>query len=165
MIHRVVEAFRALMRRAIAFICRLKGKEFNDEAYQDALQFVRFLLVGLTGTVVQLAVYYFLVFRFGHEHYLWWNTIAYCACVIDLYFWNRAVVFTGNKTNFGTFLRSCACYGATYAMQQGLLLLFVDVLHFSSVISPLLAMLLSTPANFVLNKLFAFGEKKEEKDV
>ena len=75
------------------------------------------------------------------------------------------MVFTGTNTNFGTFLRSCACYGATYAMQQGLLLLFVDVLHFSSVLSPLLAMLLSTPVNFVLNKLFAFGEKRKEGNV
>lgn len=162
MFHKIADAFRAWLRRAMAFFFRLAGRELTDENYENALQFVRFLLVGLTGSVVQLVVFYLLVFRFGRGHYLWWNTIAYCACVVDLYFWNRAVVFTGTKTNFGTFLRSCACYVATYAMQQGLLLLFVDVLHFSQIVSPLLAMFCSTPVNFVLNKVFAFGEKKKE---
>ena len=162
MFHTVAEKFRALVRRVLMLFARLFGKEPTDEAYNGALQFIRFLLVGLTGTVVQVGVYYLLVFNFGDAHYLWWNTIAYCASIVDLYFWNREVVFRGNKTNFGTFLRFCSCYGVTYVLQQTLLLLFVDALHISHFIAPLMAMFLSTPVSFTLNKVFTFRDQKKE---
>lgn len=147
-----------MLRKAAAFVFRILRKPWNEEIYQTVSQFVRFLLVGLTGSIVQLLVYYLLLWIGGSEKVLLWNTIAYCAAVADMIFLNSRIVFPDQPSAAGAAVRSALCYVVTYLFQQALLYLFHTVLQLPELLPPLLAMLLSCPVSFLLNKLFAFGK-------
>lgn len=63
----------------------------------------------------------------------------------------------------GVFVRMCMCYGVTYVMQIEIVYVGVETLHVSEMMVPVIAILITTPVNFVLNKRFAFKNRAGEK--
>lgn len=130
-----------------------------------AVQFLKFGIVGASNTLVSMAIYYLLLF-FG-IHYIPANTAGYIAGTLNAYYWNSKYVFkkedgevrSARKSLFRSFL----AYGVTYLISTALLYIWVDIFGISDKIAPIMNLVITTPLNFLLNKLWAFKRDKSEK--
>lgn len=150
--------FSNTSRSFLTSVLSLMGIKLSHEKWCVWEQFIKFLLVGLSNTVIVLVVYYFIIFVFGSNQYLIGQTVGYFVGILNSFFWNSRYVFH-NQTQVKkiAFIKMFFCYGITYIIQIGLLFLLVDIWHLSKVISPVISILVTTPINFLLNKLFAFA--------
>jgi len=120
-----------------------------------AKQFLKFGIVGISNTLISLAIYYILVYL--GVHYLIANIVAFVISVCNAYFWNSRYVFKKrNRSNVKSFIRTVVSYGFTFLLGTGLLFIMVELLHISLWIAPLINLCVTTPLNFVLSKFWAF---------
>ena len=138
----------------------------NKEAKKGKLialikQFIKFGLVGVSNTLISLGVYYLLVFL--GVHYILANVGAFIISVLNAYYWNSKYVFKkGVQDKKKSFIKCFAAYGIIFLLGSALLYLQVDIFGISDKIAPIINLFVTVPANFVLNKLWAFKEKKDE---
>jgi len=128
----------------------------NKTNVQDFIwQFVKFGLVGISNTIISLAIYYVLILL--GLHYLVANTIAFVISVLNAYYWSRKFVFVSKNANSGKqIVKVYISYGFTFLLATGLMFLQVDVLEVSTWIAPLVNLCVTVPLNFFLNKFWAF---------
>lgn len=123
------------------------------------VQFIKFGLVGVSNTLVSLAVYYLVLF-INSRWYLLGNVLGWIISVANAFYWNNKYVFgvkgDGTRTFFKKLGKTYLSYGATFLLSTALLYLEVDVLGWSALISPVLNLLITIPLNFLLNKFWAF---------
>lgn len=135
-------------------------KPLND----SLIQFIKFGLVGVSNTIVSLAVYY--LFYFIDERlYLVGNIVGWIVSVANSFYWNNRFVFSGKRTGRNAALKKLVktyfCYGATFLLSTLLLYIEVDILEWSAVLCPVLNLIVTIPLNFLLNKYWAFAEKNK----
>ena len=128
------------------------------------IQFIKFGIVGLSNTFIAYAVYAFFVFI--NLHYFVANFIAFTVSVINSYYWNNKYVFKSNNKSFKSiaisFIKVYISYSFTgIILGNVLLFIFIDLLHISKYIAPFLGLFISVPLNFILNKKWAFKNKKD----
>ena len=143
-------------------LVRLKEKGFQDLL----VQFVKFGIVGVSNTLISLAVYY-LCFNVLHMHYQLANLLGFLISVTNAYYWNSRYVFKmGERRAFRehlkTYLRTVTAYGGTYLLSVPLLWLWVDVLGIPENAAPLLNLCVTIPLNFLINKFWTFRKKPAE---
>jgi len=141
----------------MSLLYRLLRQELTGERWAVWEQFIKFVLVGCSNTVVVLIVYYLVIWIAGPAYYLEGQTLGYVVGILNSYFWNSRYVFSdyqGKKGN--SFWKMCLCYGLTYVIQMGLLYGMIEIVQWSEMIAPVIAILITTPINFVLNKVMAF---------
>lgn len=118
-------------------------------------QFVKFGLVGVSNAIVLLAVYYALLYV--HVHYIIAYTIGFIFSVLNAYFWNSQYVFKQARSTFWYKLLKCyVSYITTFVISTILLYLWVDILSLSDKVAPIINICITTPINFIMNKLWAF---------
>lgn len=120
-----------------------------------AWQFIKFGIVGVSNSLINLAVYYGLIFL--KLHYLLANLCGFLVSVMNAYYWNNKYVF--KKTQQGNtkpFIKTLAVYGATFFLGSGLLFGMVHYLNISELIAPLINTCIMIPLNFLLNRFWAF---------
>lgn len=134
-----------------------------DERKHDYLktlkQFMKFGAVGVSNTCISYFSYLFLVYC--GLNYILANMIGFILSVLNAYHWNQKYVFGGGKPGTGEFGRMVLSYGFTGVLSTALLFVWVDILEISSVIAPILNLLITTPLNFLLNRNWAFHNKRE----
>jgi len=135
----------------------------DKSLWQLAIQFVKFGFVGVSNTLISLVVYYVCLY-FG-LHYIVANTLGFVVGTINAYFWNNKFVFKKEEGEIRDTKKSVVkvfvSYGFTLGLSTVLLAFWVDGLHISENMAPILNLLVTIPLNFVLNKFWAFrGEKK-----
>lgn len=125
------------------------------------LQFIKFGLVGVSNTVVNLGIYYILIFF--HVNYILANMIGFVISVINAYYWNNRFVFNSEiaeKDSFKTTLKKLAkvyaSYTTTFILTNVMLYLWVDILGISKILAPIINSIITIPINFLMNKLWAF---------
>lgn len=122
-------------------------------------QLLKFGLVGVFNTLISLAIYYAFV-CFDEGLYLVGNVVGWIVSVANAFFLNDHFVFKNEKRGINTQLKKVAktylSYGATFLLNTLLLYLEVDTLSWSPVMCPVLNLLATVPANFVLNKFWTF---------
>ena len=130
---------------------------------QIGIQFVKFGLVGVSNTAVSLITYYIVVFLGGH--YLFANALGFVTGTLNAYWWNSHFVFKKEARQSGTgikaLMKSFLSYGATFLLSSALLYVQVQVLEISEMIAPVINVMITTPLNFVLNKLWIFAKRKD----
>ena len=123
------------------------------------LQFIKFCLVGVSNTLISLAVYYVFVF-IDERLYLAGNVAGWIVSVANAFFWNNRYVFSGKdkslRANLKKLGKTYLSYGVTFLLSTVLLYVEVDLLHLSVTLSPLFNLLITIPANFFLNKYWTF---------
>ncbi len=126
------------------------------------LQFIKFGIVGISNTLISLIIYYIFIY-FG-SHYIIANTAGFIFGTFNAYFWNNKYVFKKDqrekRSHAKTGIKVFLAYGITYVLSTVLLILWVDVFGISQTIAPILNVCITTPLNFVMNKLWAFNERK-----
>jgi putative flippase GtrA len=122
-------------------------------------QFIKFGIVGFSNTVIAYIIYAVLVYL--GLHYFFANLAAFIISVLNSFFWNNKYVFKNNEGSKRSIFKSLIKTYISYAFSgiiigNLLLFFFIDVLHISKYIAPLLGLFISVPLNFVLNKRWAF---------
>ena len=117
------------------------------------VQLVKFGIVGVSGYVINLAIFAALVGWGAHVA----AAISFVISAASNYWWNRHWTFANTKSSIGIqgarfFVVSVAAFG----VNQLWLVLFIDVLDWRKVLSQAIAIVLVTPLNFLGNKLWSF---------
>ena len=130
----------------------------RDEWRTILTQFIKFGLVGLSNALVLYGVYYLLL-KAG-VHYILSYVIAFVISVLNAYLWNNRYVFKNSQESFlKKILKVYASYTFTFLLSTLLLYVWVDLLHVSDKIAPIINIVITTPVNFLMNKLWAFRKR------
>lgn len=119
-------------------------------------QFVKFGLVGASNTLISLSIYYLFVL-INQRLYMLGYVVGFIISVLNAYYWHNKYVFT--KTTSGhliPIIKTYASYGLTFLLESILLFVMVNYLHISTMIAPLINLLINIPLNFLLNKFWVF---------
>ena len=137
----------------------LNLKDRSKEDWQALLtQFIKFGLVGLSNAIVLYGVYYLLL-KAG-MHYILAYIIAFILSVLNAYLWNNRFVFKNSTESFfKKIIKVYASYTFTFLLSTILLYVWVDLLHISDKIGPIINIIITTPINFIMNKIWAFRKK------
>jgi len=126
-----------------------------------------FGIVGVSNTLISYILYVvsLLIFQklnwFGKVDYLVAQMIAFILSVLWSFYWNNKMVFVkeeGQQRNlWKALIKTYISYSFTgLFLNSALLVLWVDVLHISEFVAPIVNLLISVPLNFIINKFWAF---------
>lgn len=149
---------------------KITGKDLTDNVFKAFMQFVKFGIVGLSNTVLSYVLYVvsLLLFRkleiLPNNGYLVAQAIAFVISVLWSFYWNNKLVFTlqegEERSLWKALIKTFVSYSFTgLFLNSILLLLWVEVMHVSEFIAPIINLLISVPLNFIINKLWAFRKK------
>lgn len=131
----------------------------NKSLLGVAIQFIKFGIVGVSNTLISLAIYYLFVW-IDKDLYMWGNIIGWIVSVGNAFYWNNKYVFKTQNTSwtdtFRRILKTYLSYGGTFLLSTALLYLEVNFWSVSEWLAPVINLLITIPLNFVLNKLWAF---------
>ena len=161
---RIIET---VLRFIIYGILKIFHKRISDNQWKEFLQFVKFGLVGLSNTVISYLSYAILVWL--GLFYLLSNVLAFIISVLNSFYWNNKYVFKLGKNESRSLLQSLAktfvAYGFTgLVLSSFLLFLWVDLLHISQFVAPLINLIVTIPLNYLINKFWAFKKEKKNED-
>ena len=130
------------------------------------IQFVKFGIVGFSNTAISYFIYASLVYF--DLHYIFASIIAFFVSVLNSFYWNNKYVFKNNAKSkrdiFKSLIKTYISYSFSGIVIGNLLLfIFIDLLHISKYIAPLLGLFITVPLNFIMNKLWAFKTNIKEK--
>jgi putative flippase GtrA len=119
------------------------------------VQLAKFGAVGVTGYVVNLAVYTALL-RGAGWHYAAAATASFLVAVTNNYLWNRLWTFRDQRGHVGfQGLRFLAVALVAYIANLGILSVLI-AFGSNKVVAQAIAIVLVTPLNFLGNKLWSF---------
>lgn len=135
-----------------------------DEAkVQFVKELVRFAMVGCSNVALNLIGYWILM-AMG-MHYVLAYGISYILSIFNAYFMSNRFVF---KTEPGcernaleSMMRVFMIYFGTFVVSEVLLTVQIDYLGIHENMAPVINLMITSPITFLLNKYWAFGEKKE----
>lgn len=126
---------------------------------EDVVQFLKFGIVGISNTLISLAVYYVFLW-IDARLYLVGNVAGWIVSVANAFCWSNKFVFASENNSRKDILirlgKTYLSYGATFLISTILLYVEVDVLNWPAALCPILNLLITIPANFLLNKFWAF---------
>lgn len=129
------------------------------------IQFIKFGLVGAINTVLSYAITN-LCFYVLHWHAQVSNLIAFIITVFISFILNGKFVFNEGKQKqsiWKSLLKVYASYSITGLFLTGILLYVEEqILGIPHYIATLMNLVVTIPINFILNKFWAFKEKKED---
>ena len=161
-----------LIERMMNYIF-IKLLRLKEEQAQGLVQFVKFGIVGLSNTVVSYVIYIASLMLFQkldvlkNSDYLVAQIIAFVLSVLWSFYWNNKYVFTEQESEKRNMLQALVKTYISYAftglfLNSILALLWVELLHMSKLIAPIINLLVSVPINFFMNKFWAFKKKPSE---
>lgn len=145
--------FELVLKKIVFFLLGIIHKEPTETQWSGFMQFVKFCLVGVSNTAISLIVYYVFVI-ISKDLYIIGNAVGFVVSVLNSYFWNSKFVFKKQNEKGKTLAKTFAAYGTNLLIGTVLLYLFVDILHLSEFIAPLLNLIITIPLNFILNKFW-----------
>jgi len=120
------------------------------------IQLGKFLLVGLSGYVVNLAVFTFAL-KVLSVHHIAAATLAFAVAVTNNFWWNRHWTFAARGGHAGfQAARFFTVSVIAFLIQLGLLELLITQAGMPKVLAQAVSLVLATPVNFVGNKMWSF---------
>lgn len=153
------------IKQMILAAFRLLRRELSEEAADSLTQFVKFCFVGVTNTAVSYAVNVLVLALLSPAQLKWdyvaGNVMTFLLSVLWSFYWNNKYVFTlkdGQKRSiFPALMKTYAAYALTGIVLNNLLsYVWIEQLHISKYVAPLLNLCFSIPLNFLINKKWAF---------
>lgn len=139
------------------FVYKVFNIKMSDKEYLNFIQFIKFGMVGVLNNLICYVTYLILV-SLG-VHYTSANIIGFSVSVFNSYYWNNKYVFITEKKRiwWKTFIRTYISYAGTgIVLSNILLILWIEILHVSEIIAPILNLLFTIPINYLVNKLWAY---------
>lgn len=150
------------------------GKKLTEEQEKALLQFGKFGVVGISNTLVSYLLNVATLFILDKldlfqtiDIYIG-NTVAFILSVLWSYYWNNRYVFKEDPNEpkrvwWKTVLKTYAAYSLTGIGLSNLTsYVFVKVLGWSKYIAPIVNIVIGVPVNYVINKFWAYGEKRNK---
>ena len=139
----------------------------TDELFKSFMQFVKFGVVGLSNTLISYLIYVIslLIFRnmgiLLKSGYLVAQVVAFVLSVLWSFYWNNKLVFTLQEGEERSVVKALVKTFISYSftglfLSSVLLVLWVQVMHISEFVAPIINLLVTVPLNFIINKLWAF---------
>ncbi|MBD5496098.1 MAG: acyltransferase family protein [Lachnospiraceae bacterium] len=151
-------------------------------------QFIKFGIVGISNTLIHQAVYFVIIYFGGN--YIFANTVGFIISVLNAYYWGNKYVFKEDENAekriwWKVLLKTYAAYFWGFLVNTVLLIFWVDIVKLSRFMYPLeavvnnwgwekadakmlgelaaaiLNMAVTIPMNFVINKYWAYSQKKK----
>ena len=128
-------------------------------------QFIKFGLVGVTNTALAYGIYALVLWLGGH--YILASALSFVVSVAWSFLLNNRFVFR-NETGetrvwWKTLLKTYLAYAFTgLLLANALLYLWIDVLNVNEHLAFFMNLVITIPLNFLLNKLWAFRNKKPD---
>lgn len=120
------------------------------------VQLGKFLLVGLSGYVVNLAVFTFSLKALSVHHIIA-ATIAFAVAVTNNFWWNRHWTFAARGGHAGFQAARFMTVSVTaFVIQVAILELLVTSADMRKVLAQAISLVLATPVNFIGNKMWSF---------
>lgn len=153
MLKKLWNIFEKIVRAVVGGVLKVFGKTLTERQWQTFMQFVKFCLVGVSNTAISLAIYYIFI-AINKNLYILGNAVGFVVSVLNSYFWNSRFVFKKQDEKSKTVIKTFIAYGTNLILGSLLLYLFIDVLHISEFVAPLINLIVTVPLNFVLNKFW-----------
>jgi dolichol-phosphate mannosyltransferase len=126
------------------------------------VQLGKFLLVGLSGYAVNLAVFTFSL-KVLSVHHLAAATLAFAVAVMNNFWWNRHWTFAARGGHAGfQAARFFAISVVAFLIQVTILELLISSAGTPKVAAQAISLVLATPVNFIGNKLWSFRLDSED---
>jgi dolichol-phosphate mannosyltransferase len=120
------------------------------------VQLGKFLLVGLSGYVVNLAVFTFSL-KVLSVHHIAAATIAFAVAVTNNFWWNRHWTFAARGGHAGFQAARFMTVSVTaFVIQVAILEVLVTSADMRKVLAQAISLVLATPVNFLGNKMWSF---------
>ncbi|MEG0451921.1 MAG: GtrA family protein [Coprobacillus sp.] len=124
-------------------------------------QFFKFGIVGVMNVAIYTILYWILIYY--KVNYLFATTISYFISSISGYFLNHYWVFKSQNDKKESVVKYYVVYGTSYILNMVCMYLWVDVFGLSQSIAPILTLCVTTPYNFIFNRLWVFKEKERSR--
>lgn len=145
-------------------------KELSESAFLAIMQFIKFGVVGISNTFISYILYVIALLGFQklgillNTDYLIAQVVAFVISVLWSFYWNNKMVFVvengKERSIWKALLKTYISYSFTgLFLNSILLLLWVQVMHISEFLAPIINLLISVPLNFIINKFWAFNGK------
>lgn len=119
------------------------------------VQFIKFGIVGISNTLLTLAVYTVLLKVFD-VWYLAASAIGFVVGAVNGFLLNRRWTFAGHVGDALTPIRWGVVQGCGLALNEGLLYLFVDDAHIEELLSQVFATAIVFVVTFLVNRAWTF---------
>jgi len=117
-------------------------------------KFIKFSIVGFSNLFISLAVYYILIFL--SINYQIANTVGFLVATFNSYFWNKLWVFKNNKNKISDIIKFYIVCLSSWLLSTVLLYIWIQKLGISDKIAPIVNLCITTPLNYLMNKLWVF---------
>lgn len=125
-----------------------------------AVQFVKFGIVGVSNTLLTLAVYTLLLKVFG-VWYLAASAIGFVAGATNGFLLNRRWTFRGHIGDALTPVRWAIVQGCGLVVNEGLLYLFVHDAHLDKLLAQVAGIVVVTTSTFFANRAWTFRARED----
>lgn len=148
----------------VVWFLGLFGKKITDEQWDRFMQFVKFCVVGVSNFVISYLVYAVAILL--GFHWSVGSVLGFVISVLNAFYWNNKYVFAAGNGEHRSWWRALIKTYISYAfsglvLANALLFLWNDVLGIPELWGPVINLVITTPINFVVNKLWAFRTSKE----
>lgn len=131
----------------------------EKKIYSTLIQFIKFGIVGISNTLISYCTYAVLVWL--GVNFLLSNLIGFVVSVLNSFYWNSRYVFDLNnadtKQKLKVLIKTFISYAGTgLVLSSAMLILWIDIVHLSKYIAPIINLIITVPVNFVVNKVWAF---------
>jgi len=119
-------------------------------------QTIRYGFVGLFGTLVSFAIYYFIIW-IDEDIYIFAYTVCFIVGVLISYFLHNRYVF--KKTEKGhrkPLIKAYITYGTTYLLSTTAIYVMVEYFDIPREIAPLFNLFITVPVNYLLTRFWTF---------
>lgn len=154
--------FERIMRVVMTKVLGIFGMELKDETWEKFMQFVKFCIVGVSNFLISYVIYSILVLRGYSKEFS--NLMGFLISVLNSYYWNSRYVFKETEPKQRSWIKSLLKTYMSYlfsglVLTELLLILWVDILGIPQLLAPILSLFITTPVNFIANKLWAFRKE------
>lgn len=166
------KTFWTFIESILHFFCfKVLHLKLSETQWSTLLQFVKFGIVGLSNTFLSYILYIVSLLAFQalgllpSIDYLFAQFIGFVLSVLWSFYWNNKFVFQKKENEerhlLHALLKTYVSYAFTGLFLNSILsILWVELLHISKLIAPVINLLVSVPLNFIINKFWAFKDKK-----
>jgi putative flippase GtrA len=143
-------------------IMGLPGLRVFEPLYRKYKEVLLYLFFGVLTTVVSIVTYAVFNIVFGINELIA-NVLSWILAVLFAFFTNRIWVFSAPTKTTMEFFKQMATFASgrlvTLAIEEIILLVFITILHFNSLVVKIVAQVVVIVLNYVISKLVVFRKK------
>ena len=157
------------LNKLIKYVCKKIHVSISDSSVEMIVQFIKFGVVGVSNTLISYVLNILVLIILAPLQIAWdyvlGNLVSFFLSVLWSFYWNNKYVFTEKegeqRTIWKALLKTYVSYGVTGIVLNNILsCIWIEIFNVSKFIAPIINLVISVPINFLMNKFWAFNNKK-----